>query len=72
MRARRRSLAANQPNARPRDHWGHVALAQGLIPPDASDRPIFGPIGDEVDLRPIDWNALSREGRPVVLAVHAQ
>ncbi len=63
MRTRRRSLAANQPNAG--QIIGDVALAQGLIPPDAVTA-LFWPIGDEVDLRPL-MERLVREGRPVVL-----
>ncbi|MDC0360487.1 5-formyltetrahydrofolate cyclo-ligase [Alphaproteobacteria bacterium] len=63
MRARRRSLAANQPNAG--QVIGDLALAQGLIPPDAITA-LFWPIGDEVDLRPL-LERLAREGRPVVL-----
>jgi 5-formyltetrahydrofolate cyclo-ligase len=63
MHARRRSLAANQPNLGP--EIGAMALAQDLIPANAITA-LYWAINDEVDLRPL-LERLAREGRPVVL-----
>lgn len=63
MRARRRALAANQPNPGP--FIAEMALAQGLIPTNAVTA-LYWPIGDEVDLRPL-MERLTRDGRRVVL-----
>ncbi len=63
MRARRRSLAANQPNPGPL--IGDMTLAQGMIPENAITA-LYWAINSEVDLRPL-LERFVGEGRPVAL-----
>lgn len=63
LRARRRSLAANQPNPGPL--IADMALAQGIIPENAITA-LYWAINDEVDLHPL-LERLVKEGRPVAL-----